>query len=280
MPCFPDSHRIHSEVNGSMLVEERQALILEKLRENQSIRISELCSMLSVSRETIRKDLYQLEKKGLLKKVHGGAVLDKTNVEPPYVTRQMSHVREKEAIARKAAELVDDGDALFIDLGTTTLLFAKQLKAKKGLTVITNSLPVAMELAGSPEIKVLLPGGELRPGELALSGPITRQSLNNFYVDKTFIGVGGLAWDSGVTDYHIQEADIRKQMLERGGMKIALADHSKFNVTALAKVAELKDLDVVVTDDRAPREFLDKLAELDVEILVAPVQHASKEEKS
>lgn len=252
-----------------MLAEERQKLIMERLKENESIRISELCSIFNVTRETIRRDLYDLEAKGLVKKVHGGAIIDKANVEPPYVNREMSNVEEKEAITQLAASLVEDGDALFIDLGTTTLMLARHLKKKKGLTVITNSIPIAVELSDSPDIKVLLLGGELRSGELSISGPLTRSNIEEFHVDKTFIGVAGISLHSGITDFHMGEAEIRKLMLERGEVKIALADFSKFNVVALKHIAGVSELDVIVTDDKAPRDLVAEIGKQGVKVMVS-----------
>jgi DeoR family fructose operon transcriptional repressor len=255
-----------------MLQEERQQLILQLLKENQSVRIAELCNNLNVTRETIRRDLYELEQKGLLKKVHGGAILNQTNVEPPYAKRSVLNLDEKEAIAVAAASYVEDGDAIYIDLGTTTLLFAKQLLEKKGITVITNALLVALELSKNPHAKVIMSGGELRSGELALSGPVARKSLEPFYVDKAFIGAGGLSMESGFTDYHVGESDVRQLMLKNAKETYALLDHSKINVTAFTKVAELTDIDVVITDSGAPQSTLQQLEEKGLQIVVVDMQ--------
>lgn len=254
-----------------MLQEERQQLILQHLKENQSVRIAELCKKWNVTRETIRRDLYELEEKGLLKKVHGGAILAQTNVEPPYAKRSELNLEEKEAIAVAAASFVEDGDALYIDLGTSTLLFAKQLFHKKGITVITNALLVALEMSKHPDAKVIMSGGELRTGDLALSGPVARKSLEDFFVDKAFIGVGGLSMETGFTDYHMGEAEIRQIMLKNAKEKYALIDHSKINVTAFNKVAELTDIDIVITDSNAPKSTLKQLEEKGLHIIVVDV---------
>lgn len=255
-----------------MLQEERQQLILQMLKENQSVRIAELCSRLKVTRETIRRDLYEMEQQGLLKKVHGGAILAKTNVEPPYSARSVLNLAEKEAIATAAAAFVEDGDAIYIDLGTTTHLFAKHLHDKKGITVITNALMVALELSRHPDAKVIMSGGELRAGDLALSGPVARKSLENFFVDKAFIGVGGLAIESGFTDYHVGESEVRQLMLKNAKEKYALIDHSKINVTAFAKVAELSEIDVVITDAQLPQPISQRLLEEGLQVVVADMK--------
>lgn len=257
-----------------MLQEKRLETILEQLKENRTARIADLSKTLGVTRETIRKDLYDLEKQGLIKKVHGGAILTKINLEPTYANRSGSNVREKEAIARRAAQLVEDGEAIYIDLGTTTQLFAKYLDQKKGITVITNALLVALELANHPSCKVILSGGELRSGDLSLSGPVSRKSVEDFFVDKAFIGVGGLALSSGFTDYHVGESEIRRLMMKKAKETYALIDYSKFDVTAFTKVAGIDEIDVVITDAQAPQSIVQQLEENGVEVILVEIEEA------
>lgn len=254
-----------------MLQEERREMILNELKKKRSVRINELCKQFGVTRETVRRDLNELEQQGLVKKVHGGAVLNKTIVEPPYQDRSVSNVMEKEAIARKAAEFVEDGDSLFIDLGTTTLMLAKQLRDKKNLTVITNALPIAMEMVEHEHTHVILSGGSLRKGELALSGSVAQKTIEGFYVDKAFIGVGGIDEYSGFTDYHVEEADIRHMMLQRAKETYALVDYSKFHVTAFAKWGDLSDVTTLITDHQAPQQILKKMEEKGVRTVVVDV---------
>lgn len=251
-----------------MLPEERQKLILELLKEHRSVKISDLSERLSVTRETIRKDLYELEEKGLAKKVHGGAILDRTNIEAKYIKRKTINVEEKKAIAKKAAAFVEDGDALYIDLGTTTLSFAQEIKNKSNLTIITNSLPIAMELSQDTNFEVLLPGGKIRNNELSLSGPIASKSVEDLYVDKAFIGVAGISTQSGYTNIHIGEAEFTRIMLKKSQMKIVMADYSKFNVTTMHRIANLSDIDLLITDDKAPNELLSMISETGVKVEV------------
>jgi len=257
-----------------MLQEKRLETILEQLKENRSARIADLSRKLGVTRETIRKDLYDLERQGLIKKVHGGAILTKTNHEPTYANRSVSNIREKEAIAKRATQLVEDGEALYIDLGTTTKLFAHYLHQKKNITVITNSLLVALELVEHPSAKVIVSGGELRSGELSLSGPVSRKSVEDFFVDKAFIGIGGLALESGYTDYHVAESEIRRLMMKKAKETYALVDYSKFDVTAFTRVAELDEIDVVITDAQAPQSIISQLEEIGVEVIVVETEEA------
>ncbi|ASS89636.1 DeoR/GlpR family DNA-binding transcription regulator [Aeribacillus pallidus] len=252
-----------------MLQEERHRRIIEELERNDIVRISQLSERLGVTRQTIRRDLSELEKTGLIKKVHGGALLNKRNLEPSYSDRLSTNVEEKELIAKNAAELVEDGDAIFLDVGTTTLMMAKQLKEKKNLTVITNFLLIAMELANAPEVKVILSGGELRGEEFSLSGPISIRSVKNIYIDKAFVGVGGLSLESGFTDYHLNESEFRRMMIEHAKKTYALADHSKMDIVAIYKSADLHEIDVLITDGKTPGSIINKLKEKGMEVIVS-----------
>lgn len=250
-----------------MLQNSRQAQIVQYLEEKKSVRIGDLAKLLDVTRETVRRDLYEMEKQGLLKKVHGGAILNKTNDEPPYSQRKVNNLAEKERIAKKASEFVDDGDALFIDQGSTTLMFAKSLKNKERLTVITNSIPVAVELSEYQNAKVILCGGELRSGELSLSGPVALRSLDEFFIDKSFFGVGGISLDHGFTDYHVGDSEVRRLMMKKAKENFALADHTKFNVTAFMKVCNLNDIDMVITDSGISDYEVKQYQDLGLQIL-------------
>lgn len=250
-----------------MLQEERHKQILEELENNNIVRIAQLSKNLGVTRQTIRRDLAELEKTGLIKKVHGGAILNKTNVEPSYSIRNNTNIQEKEIIAKKAVEFVDEGDAIFLDIGTTTLMMAKKLKKRNKLTVITNFLLIALELANSPGIKVIMSGGELRGEELSLSGPISNKSVENIFLDKSFIGVGGLSIEGGFTDYHLDESEFRRMMIKHSKKSYALADHSKMNVTAIFKSADIHEIDVLITDEKSPESLLKHLAEKGIEVI-------------
>ncbi len=250
-----------------MLQNERQEQIIALLEDKKTVRIGELSKILNVTRETVRRDLYEMEKQGLLKKVHGGAMLNKTVDEPHISQRQVSNITEKERIAKKAAEYVEDGDAVFIDLGSTTLMLAKCLRNKNNITVITNSLPVAVEMSEHPHAKVILCGGELRSGELSLSGPVALKSLEDFYIDKAFIGVGGISPDNGFTDYHVGDAEVRRLMMRRAKETFALADYSKFRITAFMKVCSLNEVDMVITDSTISEQEIRQYHDLGLQII-------------
>ncbi|MHA6258873.1 DeoR/GlpR family DNA-binding transcription regulator [Sporosarcina sp. CAU 1771] len=249
-----------------MFQDERHEQIMKELNRKKSIKTVDLSKKFNVTRETIRRDLQELEEEGLLKKVHGGAILTKTNVEPPYLKRSQLHLEEKEAIAKRAADLVEDGDSLYIDIGTTTLMMVNYLQGKKNLTVVTNGLLHAVEFTKIEGTKVILSGGEIRAGEMSLSGPISTKGIKHLYVDKSFIGVGGLSIDSGITDYHVHESELRAIMIENSTEVIALADFSKFGVRAFTQVCEIKDLTALITDKKSPLDILESIKKLKVNV--------------
>lgn len=257
--------RLSKLVQGGfrLLAQERYSVILELLEMNNVVKVPELCKRFNVSIETVRRDLEFLEQEGKLKRVYGGAVLNnKTSVEPSYTIRTTRNQKEKAMIGKRTAELISNGETLMIDLGTTTLEVARHLKSKKNLTIITNCITIAQELVDVPTFRVILPGGILRPNELALSGFISEQFMNEFNVDKTIIGVGGITIDNGISDYHLEETRVRKTMIDKGKQIIAVADHSKFGIKALVNVCSLDKIDVIVTNDKLKRniaqEYIDK----------------------
>src|SRR5579875_823195 len=225
-----------------MLQEQRFDLILQFLRETGSLSVHELVRRLGVSRETVRRDLKDMQDKGLLTKVHGGAVLNKVGDEPSYAVRTATNREEKVAIAEAALGLVEDGDTLFMDSGTTTLELAHLLHNRRNLTVLTHSLPVAIALV-ERGVKVYISGGLLRPDELALSGVIANQVAGNFYVDKAFIGPDGISLHHGLTAFHVEESELRRTILTKANTVIVLADHSKFGATAFTQFASIAEMD-------------------------------------
>lgn len=253
-----------------MLAEERYQIILELLNEHKIVKVHDLVAALGVSQETVRRDLEYLESKGQLKRVHGGAIKTRvTGVEPSYAQRTMVSPREKEAIGKLASTLVDDGDTIIFDVGTTTLEIAKHLRDKKQLTVLTNAVKIALELLEQGGKKVILLGGEIREYELSTSGYLAENALNDFRADKVFVGAGGLTVEHGITDYIISETQVRKKMLQCAEKVIVAADNSKIGVVAFNVAAPISKVDMVVTDWKAPAKFIKQLRELNIEVLQA-----------
>lgn len=259
-----------------MLAEERQGRILALLRARGTVRTSELMALFGVSRETIRRDLLELEERGLARRIHGGAALQPAGLEPPFSVRATSNLDEKRAIAAACAELVREGDVVLLDVGTTCLEVARALRGRARITVMTNSVPAALELVHDPEIRVFLTGGQLRPGELSVSGTLARAAVAHHYADRAILGAGGLTVHEGLTDYHVEEAELRRLMIEHARQVIVVADHSKFGVVAFTRIAPLDDIDVVVTDDGLSEEVVRQFREAGVDVVVARVARESR----
>ncbi len=231
------------------MLQERRNKIMEILREDGIVKVSELMKLFDVSIETIRRDLEYLEEHGMLGRVYGGAVpVQPRATEPSYQTREIKHFKEKKAIGERAVELVKDEDVIAVDIGTTTLEFAKALVGKRRVTVITNSMKIAMVLSEDADIRVLMVGGEVRRGEFSVSGFLADNDMGHFITDKYFIGVGGLSLSKGITDYHLEESNLRRIVIKNTQKVIALADYSKIGAVAMNKICGLDQVDTLVTD--------------------------------
>ncbi len=253
------------------MIQERYDKIIKQINAKGIVKVPELMKEFRVSIETVRRDLEVLEKQGFLKRVYGGAILNASKgVEPTYSSREVLNQAEKHAIALKTLEFINDRDTIAIDLGTTTLEIAKMLNRKQDLTVITNSLQVAMELINQQNKRVFLIGGQLRGGEYATSGFLAMECLKRFRVDKAIVGVGGITTENGIADYHVEEAYVRKQMIDNAEQVIAVADHSKFGVSALIQVCQLSEIDLLVTDWKVPDETVQQFEKLQLAMVTAP----------
>ena len=232
-----------------MLLEERHQTIINLLESESSVRVAELRDRFDVSEMTIRRDLYMLERKGLLRRVHGGAVNTRgRSYEPPYLSRAALNREAKERIGQAAANLVQDGDSITLDVGTTTLEMAHHLQNKNNLTLVTPSLHIAYTLSQHPNIRLILTGGILRPGELSLVGNMSERTFDNFFVDKLFLGIGGIDISAGLTEFNLEDALVKKAMVNSAKEIIVLADSSKFEHIAFAHVAPIGVIDHIVTD--------------------------------
>lgn len=250
-----------------MLLNERQQYILDLLNRNDSVKTSELALKLNTSRQTIHSDIDSLANEGKLIKVYGGAIRTKTSIEPSIAQRKIKNTEIKSKIAALAADCIEEGDTIFLDIGTTVAAMIPYIADKKNITVITNSLEVAYHLATYETINIIITGGIVRPKEMSVSGLKALEMLEQLYVDKSFIGVGGLTADAGFTDYHFAEADVRKVMIKHAKQTYALLDQSKVGVKAIAKYAELSDVQVIVTDNIPDEDLQNVLEELNIEVM-------------
>lgn len=257
-----------------MSSQQRQSQIVEILQEKGRISIPEICEMFRISDMTARRDLNEMDRLGLLRRIHGGAVANLgRSYEPPYQMRSMKNQSAKACIGAKAAELIYDGDSLALDVGTTTLEIVKGLRGKRNLTIVTSSLQIANMIVDNLSLEVnarlLLTGGVVRPQELSMIGNVSERVYQEFHVDKAFIGIAGISLADGLTEYNMEDARIKRILFSSAREKIVVADGSKFGVTTFASVAPLKSVDRIVTDPSVPLEILEKIRNLGIEVIVA-----------
>ena len=251
-----------------MLAIERKNEILDKLRAEQRVLVSDLAEYYHVTEETIRRDLDKLEKEGYATKTYGGAILgNSTKTDLSYTIRNKTNVEAKNQIAAIASRLIEDGDHLMLDDSSTSLYLAKKLKEKKNLTVITNSVELVMELNGVESWTILLTGGRLKPESLALVGDQTQQMLRQYHVDKALLSCKGLDLDAGVTDSSEFHAQTKQSMLHCAKKRILILDSSKFDKVSFINIAPLDAFDTVVTNAVPSRAWLDCFAEHHIECL-------------
>jgi DeoR/GlpR family transcriptional regulator of sugar metabolism len=250
-----------------MQAQQRLQTILDLLADKTSISLDDLVDRLHVTAMTVRRDLNTLERKGLLRRVRGGAVSAQgRSYEPPLLTRARSHQDEKERIGAAAAAMVRDGDSIAIDVGTTALEVARHLGRHHNLTVVTPSFNVAGVLAEQVSIRVILTGGVLRPGELSLVGPLAERAFKDFFVDKLFLGIGGFDLNAGLTEFNPEDAQVKRAMIACAKEVIVVADASKFGKVAFAAVAGLDTVKHVITDSGLRRDTISHLASTGIEV--------------
>jgi DeoR/GlpR family transcriptional regulator of sugar metabolism len=235
-----------------MLAQQRQAAILDEVRRTGGVRVSDLVRKLGVSDMTIRRDLEALADRGLVEKVHGGAtaVPETSTDEPGFEAKSHRQQREKDAIAEHCAGMVRPGTAIGLSAGTTTWSLARHLCDVPGITVVTNSIPVADTLyrGGRSDQTVILTGGLRTPSD-ALVGPFAVSAIRSLHLDLVFMGVHGMDARSGFTTPNIMEADTDRALVSAGRSLVVLADHSKWEMVGISSIAALGDADVLVTDD-------------------------------
>ena len=251
-----------------MLAIERRNLILTALQEDKRVLVSELSQRYDVSEETIRRDLEKLEKEGFVKKTYGGAVINEdNNVELPLMIRKKKNVIGKQRIAELAKDLIEDGDSILLDGSSTAVFIAKRIKDKKNLTVITNSIEILLELSDVSGWKVMATGGTIREGSLAMIGHQTEAMLSEFFVDKAFISCKGIERRAGITDLSESYASLKKAMLSGCKQRILAVDSTKFGSVAFAKIADIKDIPILITDKDPGAEWKRLFAEAEIQCI-------------
>ncbi len=247
-------------------------MILEGLRQRGVVRTAELARRHGVSPMTIRTDLAALERRGDLLRVHGGAMLrERVALEPSYYEKATRNLDEKRRIGRRAAALVEDGMAVFIGNGTTTIEIVRALRERPpvGIKVFTNALTHATELAEIPGVEVYVIGGYLRGVSFAMVGPLARQALQGVYFDLAFLGANGVSLDHGITIPSLEEAETAREIIAHAQRVAIVADHSKFKTVTHGKIAQLSRVGIIVTDADLDAGFREELATMGLELLLA-----------
>ncbi len=249
---------------------ERRDRILAYVERKGRASIEELCAFLVTSEATVRRDLSELDREGLVHRVHGGAtVCDSLKQEPPVFHRAALFAEQKRAIGRRAAALIHDGETVFLGSGSTVMEVARNLLERRKLRVVTNSLPIVNLLADVPEINLVVTGGFLRSSERTFIGFLVQMSLAELRADKVIVGIQGIHPEHGLTDDWLPETMVDRAIVRFAPELIVVADSSKFGRTHLSFVAGLSDVSVIVTDDGVAPSVLSDLGDRGVRVLLA-----------
>lgn len=251
----------------NMFAQERQEKIAEMLKERSSIKVTEIANIFKVSESTIRRDLQEMEEMKLLTRTHGGAVgVNRTSFEPSFTDKREEHSNEKAHIAEIASSIIEDGDTIILDSGTTTLEIARRLKARN-ITVITNSIDIASELSEKESIETIVTGGSLRLTTRAMVGHITEGVLRNFRVDKAFIGTNGISIEDGITTPNHVEAQTKKAMMNSASKVIVVADSSKFNNVCFSVICPIRAVTTIITSNDLEEDIIKSYEEIGVDVI-------------
>jgi DeoR family transcriptional regulator, aga operon transcriptional repressor len=247
---------------------ERRDSIIQLIQEHGKVRVDDLSERFDVSSVTIRNDLDFLEKKGICHRTHGGALIRKNVYEDPTLEEKQKRAKkEKELIGEKAAEFIEDGDSILFDSGSTTLEIAHRLTGIKNLTIMTNSLNIALKLLNSNGMNIMMTGGTIRKESYSMVGPDAENSINKYYFDKLFLGVDGLDIDYGLTTPNPMEAQLNRLMVERSQEVIAVTDSSKFGRKSFSHICDIDSINTLITDKNISTEFEKELLKRNVNVI-------------
>ncbi len=245
---------------------DRFSVILEGLSDGGSVSVTELCRRLGVSAATIRRDLGLLEEHRLLKRTHGGAVSQGLLYELPLRYKSGRHQEEKRRIAHAVAELIPEAAAIGLTGGTTTTEVARALVGREHLTIVTNALNIASELAVRPNLRLVVTGGVARSASYELVGPLADASLGEINLDVAILGVDGISFDAGLTTHHEVEAHTNLALIDRARRVVVVTDSSKIGQAAFARICGIERVHDLITDTGAPPDALAEIAAAGVAI--------------
>jgi DeoR/GlpR family transcriptional regulator of sugar metabolism len=253
--------------------DQRRQSILDSIREDRHVTVTTLSDRLSVSEVTVRRDLRELEEAGTLRRVHGGAVAAAPAPPEPPVIQRMSHLEAcKAAIGRVAAQLVEEGQSIFLGSGSTAAYVARALRGHREITVITNALTVANELALVEGATVVVTGGAMRRSELSLVGHLTEAAVRDLRVDKVIIGMRAISPAAGMTNDYLPEVMTDRAILQMADELIVVADHTKLGRVAPVLVAPVERMRILVTDVHADPESVERCRALGIRVLTAQIK--------
>ncbi len=251
-----------------MSIDDRKAKIIELLRENGIVKVSALSEYLNISEVTIRSYLTDMEKMGLLTRVHGGAISSyKPYCSMNFNQRLETNQSEKEQIASKLSEMIEPNDTIMLNAGTTTLLAFRYLPADYNLNIVTNSISIALEASANPNYNVKLMGGEVNAKYQFTYGADAVEQLKTYHANKLILSVDGIDIENGFSTYYSEEISIDKTMIEQSDVCIVAADKSKFRRNAFAKISDLDCADFVVTTCKLNKDELALLKEKEISVI-------------
>ncbi|MDO5136070.1 MAG: DeoR/GlpR family DNA-binding transcription regulator [Eubacteriales bacterium] len=254
-----------------MLALERRNLILVKLQQEKRVLVNELSQLYGVSEETIRRDLDKLEKEGVATKSYGGAVINEDlGIDLPFNIRKNQNVVGKQRMAEIVASQVHDGEHLCLDASTTAVFVARALKEKERLTIVTNSVEILLELADVSGWNIISTGGMMKEGYLAFWGAKTEEVIRSYYVDSAIFSCKTLDQKWGVMESQEAFASVKKAMIGSARRRILVVDSSKFDQTSFSVCGSLRDVDLVVTDQKPSGEWRDYLEKLGIQCRYPP----------
>ncbi len=255
---------------NKILREERHSRILREVQNHGQVTGTELSKAFGVSEITIRRDLRELANEGLLRRTYGGAVAANPEQSQPPVIKRMSQNEEyKKIIGRAAADLVHDGDSVFIGSGSTTAYVAQYLMSKNRITVVTNALNIGVQLATVDQITVIIIGGMMRSLELSMVGHIAEKALQEVRLDKIIMGIPAIHIEKGLTNDYLPEVMTDRALLSMTKEFILVADHTKFDIVSSAYVAPITSVSTLVTDYLTDQKILSQIRDLGISVIVA-----------
>ena len=272
VPEVPSSGAIEmkkTKKQSPMLIEERRQHILSLIQKNGRVLVDELSSALDLSKITIRKDLDYLQSKDLIVRTHGGALPAHAGAlsDPTIQEKKELHHEEKVKIAKAAAAMVSEGQCIILDSGTTTTEIARAILSFRNLTVITNALNIAADLARS-DFEIIMIGGTLRKNSLSVVGPLAEDVLKEMHADIVFMGVDGFDIEIGLTTPNVLEARVNRAMAKAAQKVVAVCDSSKFNHRSLSLIVDTSSIDHVITDSKLGADDIKSIRDAGIEVTI------------